>query len=51
MRPANHLQIVIMIKLLRNILSKGVPGTSRRNTPPASIIWVRPKDQSQLKRI
>ena len=26
-----------------DVLSKGVAGTSGRNTPPAAIVWVRPQ--------
>jgi len=39
-----QLKIVGMIELLTDILSERVACTSWRDTPTASIIWVRPKE-------
>lgn len=38
------LEIIWMIKLFRDILSKWISSTSWRNTPTTSIIWIRPKE-------
>ena len=42
MRPTDHLQIIIMIKLFRDILSKCIPSPSRRYAPSTSFIRIRP---------
>ena len=36
-------QIVRVVELLRDVLSEGVAGASWRDTPAASVIWVRPE--------
>lgn len=43
MSSGDQLQIVGVIELLRNVLSKGVAGTSRRDTPATSVIRIGPK--------
>ena len=40
----NQLQIVGVIEVLRNVLSKCEPGTSGRDTPTMPVIWVRPQE-------
>ena len=37
-------QVVAVIELFRNILSEGVPGTSRGDTPTTSVVRVRPEE-------
>lgn len=43
MCSSDELQVIWMIELLWDILSKRVTSTSWRNTPTASIIWIRPQ--------
>ena len=43
MRSGNELEVVGVVELLRNILTKGVTSASWRDTPATSIIRIRPK--------
>lgn len=40
----NKTQPISMVKLCCYILTKCIPGTSRRYSPTTSIIWVRPQE-------
>lgn len=42
MCSGDECQAIVMVECLRDILSKRVPSSSRRYTPSASVIWVRP---------
>ena len=44
MRTSDHLQIVGVVELFRNILTKGVTSTSRIHSPTCSVIRVRPEE-------
>lgn len=43
MRSGNQRQAIVVIKGLRNVLSKGVTGATRRDSPAASVIGIRPQ--------
>jgi len=43
MCSCDELQVIRVIELLRDILTKRVSRTSWRDTPTASIIWIRPQ--------
>ena len=43
MGSSDQLQVVRVVKLLRDVLAERVTGSSWRNTPAASVVRVRPK--------
>jgi hypothetical protein len=43
MRSGNQAQAVDVVECVRDILSESVSGSSGRNSPAASIIWVTPE--------
>jgi hypothetical protein len=43
MRTRDHLQVVGMVELLGDILTKSVPGTPRIHPPSSTVIRIRPK--------
>jgi hypothetical protein len=43
MSPGNQSETIIVIEIFRNILTERVTGTTRRDTPTASIVWIRPQ--------
>ena len=43
MGSSDQLQVVRVVELLRDVLAERVAGTSRRDTPAASVVRVRPK--------
>ena len=43
MSSRNHLQVVGVVELLRNVLSESVAGSSRVHAPPGTVIGVAPE--------
>jgi len=44
MSSCNQSQAIIVVESLGNVLAKRIPSSSRRYSPPASIIWIRPQE-------
>lgn len=44
MGPCYQSQAVVVVERLRDILSKSVPGATRRDSPSTSIVWIRPEE-------
>ena len=42
-RPCDELQTICVVELLRNVLPKRVPCTSRRDSPTTPVLWVTPQ--------
>ena len=44
MGPRNERQTVVVIESLRNVLSECIAGAARRDTPPTTVIRIRPEE-------
>lgn len=40
----DHFQIVVVVELLSDVLSEGVPGATGVDAPPATVVRVRPQE-------
>jgi hypothetical protein len=44
MGPRNERQAIVVIESLRDVLPKGVASATRRDTPPAAVVRIRPEE-------
>lgn len=42
-RSCNHLEVVVVVELLRDVLAEGVTRPTWVDAPAATVVWVRPQ--------